>query len=148
MDEYLPLFWLVAGVILIVLEFALPSFVVIFFGTSAIAVALLSYPGLVSRVEMQLLLFALLSVGQILLLRRWVRSVFKGEASREESLEFEGQRVEAIADFSKGHGRVSFRGSGWDAICEQPLKQGDEAVITATKGLTLVVSPEPAANAT
>ena len=70
--------WLALGLILVALEMAASGgFYIIFFGIAAIAISLLSIVDLSGPVWVQLVLFAVLSVGSLLLFRnpllRWLK---------------------------------------------------------------------------
>jgi len=140
MSENLPLFWLIAGIILVFLEFALPSFVVIFFGTSAILVGVLGYLGILNSLESQLIVFAVLSIAQLAILRKWLQSVFKGDEADLVDDELKGQRVVVVESFTNGHGRVQFRGAGWGAESSDALSEGEEGFIVSQSGMKLRVS--------
>src|SRR5262245_23925377 len=70
--------WLAVGLIFVALELASSGgFYIVFFGVSAIAIALLDLVGLGGPVWLQLVLFAVLAVGSLLFFRnpllRWLK---------------------------------------------------------------------------
>ena len=137
------LVWLVVGFLLLLGEVLLPGMVLALVGVAAILVSLLAVAGLDS-IALQFLCFALLTAGTILLLRRRLLAMFKGEQQVGVDDEGIGQPVQAVADFAGGHGRVRWRGAEWDARAadDTPIAAGDWLLIVGHDGLRLQVAPE------
>lgn len=143
--------WALAGVLLILSEFALPGVIAVFFGVAALLVAVLLVLGLPLSLNVQILIFGGLAVVLLLAARNRVRGWFRGrseQASDGVEVLQAGVPVAAAADFADGRGVVTYRGARWNAELVEP----DEAVaagrrlwIASRHGLVLRVSVhEPA----
>jgi membrane protein implicated in regulation of membrane protease activity len=64
------LFWLIFGIILILIELFIPGLIVIFFGVSAILMAGLIYLGFITNIFYQFFLWSILSIILVLTLRK------------------------------------------------------------------------------
>lgn len=141
------LVWIFIGIILILLEFALPGLVIVFFGTSAVVVGIAVYYGLPQTMGIPFFVFTALTVLQIFVLRQRFRGWFKGDVVSERSgrdamEDFVGREVVAITDFEERDlvGKVEFRGSNWNAQSTATLKAGERAVISGRDGLKLLIN--------
>ena len=138
------LYWLYAGVALIVLEVMTPGLVSLFFGLSALTVALLVwlFPSLGQG--WQWLMFSLFSVVYILLLRKSLKKVFSGdrEVSAGVNDEFTGKLAVVVEKVGPNRpGRVEFAGSTWKAESDQVLEAGTPARILGKQNLTVRIGP-------
>ncbi|MGB3535229.1 MAG: NfeD family protein [Microcoleaceae cyanobacterium] len=130
--------WLLAGAILCLLELSVPTaFVEFMMGLSAFIVAGISL--VLPAVNLQVLLWMILSVGFVMLSRRLVRS--RSVSSIEDAIE-----GETITEISPGKtGRVLCEGISWQARCEgcdRPLAAHQRVIIIGREGNTLIVMPE------
>ncbi len=142
--EIEPLIWTVAGILLILAEFAVPGLIVIFFGTSALVVGIGLYFGLPAGHGIPFICFSVLSVLQVIFLRRTFKKLFVGSSvqNAEALEEFIGREALVVSGFEEGNlrGKVEFKGTNWSAESDAPLKCGDRVTITARDGLKLTVS--------
>jgi membrane protein implicated in regulation of membrane protease activity len=142
------LIWFLAGLALIIFEFALPGIILVFFGVGAWIASLTTWVGLTPGWTSQLLTFSISSVVLLVLLRRWFRAKFFGHLSGGQDPlanldEFSGQIVTVTADIDPGSGgKVEYKGAEWSARCATPLSAGTKAVIESADGITLVVTPK------
>lgn len=147
-----PVLWAVIGVLLIIAELFVPSFVIIFFGAAALVVALLTVIGLLGSLTAQLITFAVVSVVSIVFLRARFQKTFLGHSSnvndRNDPLNLvKGARVRALSAFVDGEGTVSYRGASWRARSEEPIAEGDTLWVVGSEGIILLVSRDkPATN--
>jgi len=144
------LIWFLVGLVLILVEFALPSIILIFFGLGAWIVVLTTFCGITGSLWSQLLVFAIASVLLLFCLRRWVRSRFLGHKSDEQDPntdldDFTGKRVPVVRKIEPGsvEGRVEFKGAEWRAIADMAIAEGQLAKIVAVEGITLRVVALP-----
>jgi len=149
------LIWFLAGLVLILLEFAAPGIIVVFFGAGAWLTAITTWIGITPNLTLQLLVWAVSSVLLLVLLRRRLSNRFHGfETGTQDPLqnldEFKGAEVLVTTDIAPGHrdGRVEFKGAGWSAVSDQAIAAGRLAVIEHADGLTLHVRPIEAGNNT
>ncbi|WP_416672041.1 NfeD family protein [Egbenema bharatensis] len=133
-----PLFWLVAGLILCVMEFTLPTaFIELTMGISAIIVAgfALAVPSFGAQVALWLVLSVVLSF----LLRR----LFPYKQARQIE---DSKEAETLTEIPAGQtGRVRYEGNSWQARCddEQLTIAPDQKVyVVRRQGTTLIVMPE------
>lgn len=142
------LVWFIAGLVLILLEFAAPGVVIVFFGVGAWVTALLTWLGLTDSLSLQLLAWAASSILLLLILRRRLANRFHGfETGRQDPManldEVTGREVLVTEDIGPDHrrGRVEFKGADWTAVAASPIAAGRLAVIEKIDGLTLHVRP-------
>ncbi len=145
------LIWFLIGLVLMLLEFVLPGFIIFFFGVGAWVVALICLFANVS-INVQLILFLVASVLLLVSLRRWMRGVFVGRKkygrpSDDDLSEFLGKKavVTRRIDPVMG-GKVELHGTSWNAETDgdEPVEEGNPVEITGKHGLTLKVKKYPA----
>ncbi|HON53563.1 MAG TPA: NfeD family protein, partial [Bacteroidales bacterium] len=79
----------------------------------------------------------------LILFRKWLqKSFFEKRAENKDELEeeFVGKQAEAVTDFVAGSGKVSFKGTTWNAVSTQTIKQGEKVIIEKRDSLTLIVT--------
>ncbi len=137
--------WAVGGIVLILLELAIPSFFVIWFGLGAllVAVALLLAPAL--SLTAQLLLWTLASLAMVAL---WFR-VFRPNRHKTligtaggEVLGEVGLLVGAVAPYA--HGKVRFQrpilgAEEWTCLAETAIPAGERVRVVSIEGSYLKV---------
>jgi len=136
--------WFLVGLVLLIVEFALPGLIIGFFGVGAWIVAIVCLMTDIG-VNNQLAIFIASSVLSLLLLRRWVKGVFLGHAGSKQDLthnleEFVGQRAvvkEKIVP--KLGGKVEFHGSNWEARADEEIAEGAAVEIIGKDNITLKV---------
>jgi membrane protein implicated in regulation of membrane protease activity len=140
--------WLVFGLLLVVAEIASPGgFYIIFFGLSAVVVGLLGAIGVPLSLAVELVLFALLAVGSLMLFRtrllRWMQA--DPQAPAVDTLVGEIGTVRTT--LSPGAiGTIELRGTHWSArnVSAVTLVSGDRCQVRQVDGLTVHVGPEGA----
>ena len=138
--------WAVLGLALILAEFAVPQFVVFFFGLGALLNALLValVPGLNGRVPLQILLWAATSGISLAVLRRYAAGWFRGSnRSPQESASADAGRtatvIETIAPDQPG--RIRFHGTSWTATAvNETIPEGATVTILEKRSLTYLVT--------
>lgn len=133
--------WLIAGIVLMLMELMTPGFVVFFFGLAAASVSLCIwlFPGF--GAYWQLGAFSVFSILYLLVLRRYVKSVFMGD-SEENALSDElvgstGRVTELIRPGVPG--RVEIRDAGWTASAAVRMEPGEEVRVVSHDNLTVTV---------
>ncbi len=134
--------WLIAGILLLLLEFAIPGVLVIFFGFGALLTALLTLiTGM--GVWLQFLSFAVFSLVFLFLLRKKLMNILSGSNILDPDDEFIGKYGVAEADIPTSQvGRIVFRGTQWNAISESPISKGQRVTIIGKEGITFMVKPD------
>ena len=131
---------------MLLLEFASPGVVLVFFGMGAWIVAVLALILNIS-LNIQLLLFILSSVAFLILLREKFTSMFQKqsdtpEPESETSGEFIGRRAKVTEKINpQSSGRVEFRGTHWTAEASVSIAKDTPVEIIGKKSITLVVKP-------
>lgn len=134
--------WLIAGILLLLLEFAIPGVLVVFFGFGALLTALLTLiTGM--GVWLQFLSFAVFSLIFLFLLRKKLMNILSGSNVLDPDDEFIGKKGIAEADIPSSQvGRIVFRGTQWNAISETPITKGQRVTIIGKEGITFMVKPD------
>lgn len=135
-------FWIILGIVLALLEFAVPGFVIIFFGAGAFLTGLLCLFLHVGGTA-QLLLFTISSLVFLFVFRRF--AIGRGKivgAKKEVDIDetVVGSRVLVVEDIDPQlGGKVELNGSNWTAKADAPIAKGTPAEVVARDGLTLTV---------
>jgi len=136
-----PVYWLVLGIGLFILEVMTPGLVSMFFGLSALTVALIVWICPLPQ-GAQWIVFSAFSVFYILLLRKSLKKIFKGKLEVSESMDdsFTGRQAVVVAAVAPNKpGRVSFNGCDWTAEADAEIPAGRSVRILGKKSLTLKV---------
>lgn len=141
-------FWLILGLILIVLEFLIPGLVVVFLGLGAFFVAFLHWTGILETWVSSAGLWILSSFVFLLLLRSIFKRYLPGESRTgltDEDEEAFGAIVEVVepVNAEDNTGRIKFRGTTWSATCiEGRIEAGQKAKIVFRNDMTWVIEPD------
>lgn len=139
------LLWFLIGLLLFLLELVVPGFIIFFFGFGAWVTALLcliAHPG----TNLQIIIFAVISVLSLIALRRMIQNKFfsgKSEGAGSVEDEFTGKEGTALTDFGpKRKGKVEFKGTTWNAESDSEIKEGQYVIIIEKKNFNLIVEPK------
>ncbi|MBD2090424.1 NfeD family protein [Microcoleus sp. FACHB-1515] len=132
-----PILWLVAGLLLCLLELIVPTaFVEFVMGISAIAVALLAF--VVPQVSIQIVVWLILSVALTFVTRRLIPHGSDAIADSKEATTLTAIAPGAI-------GRVLYEGNSWQARCgdeDLEILPNQPVYVVGRRGTTLIVMPE------
>lgn len=138
--------WLIAGLVLIFLEFIVPGFVICFFGCGALLVAgaLAIWPDLGSAAVVGL--FIVFSLALLFGLRRFMPKTFRGTKEEvhadPDADDVAGQHVKVVEAIDPNvPGKVEFRGTLWIAACDTAVPAGAVVEVVRRDNLTLHVRP-------
>ncbi len=132
--------WFIAGFILFILEFALPGFILFFFGVGAWIVALLAMVFDIP-INVQLLIFLGASIVTILLFRKSMQKIIlvKKKSSEIED-EFIGKIGRSETAITPGkNGKIYFKGTSWDAASEDVIGPDENVTIIGNESILLIV---------
>ena len=135
------LVWVFIGFFFFALEFAVPGFILFFFGIGAWVVAILSYFVDIS-INTQILIFIASSLVSVLLFRNWLRRKVGSTGVNFQQLEDEyiGKVAKAETIIGPGNrGKVEFKGASWEANSEDNILAGENVIITETRSIILTV---------
>ena len=146
MKEWLKpqLIWFSVGLIFLVLEFAIPGLITVFFGIGAWIVAILCLLLDIS-LNTQLFIFIVSSVVLLVALRKWLKTF---SAGRDAPSQFEAETLEAFLgkkaivtkEITRNmKGKVEFRGTYWDAEADETIPEGASVEILDKDNITLLV---------
>lgn len=136
--------WMYLGAFLMLMELLAPGFVIFFFGLSAMSVGLLRFAfGEAFTMTWQLASFSAFSIVYLLVLRRWIKTVFSGDTSRSGS-DFNNENVGRTAKVIEGivppvAGRVEIGDAEWSATADGPIAAGTTVKVVAQENLTVKV---------
>ena len=136
--------WAIIGLLLVLSEFAVPQFVVFFFGLGAIlnAFLVLIVPGLASRIPLQILVWAFTSGVSLAFLRRYAARWFRGDEIREMEDRDAGRTASVLEEIRPDKpGRVTYHGTSWRAISyDETIGVGETVTILKKENLSLIVT--------
>lgn len=138
--------WILVGLILLLMEFALPGLIIFFFGIGAWIVATVCFFADIS-INTQLIIFIVSSVVLLLVLRKWLRGIFVGhtyskQAGSQDLNDLIGQKVTVKEKIEPPYtGSVELHGVTWKAAAETAIEAGQLAEVTDQDSLTLTVKP-------
>lgn len=139
-------YWIIAGIILVVLELVVPGAVLVFLGAAAVIVGLLLMTGLITGLIQAFTAWFIVSLVLLFTLRGLMLRFMPGDESwqsTDEDADAFGMIVDVAETIEKmEQGRIDFRGSTWPATCyEQTLEEGAKARIVTRDNLIWVVEP-------
>lgn len=118
-----PIYWFIAGVLLVLAELIIPGGIVVFLGLGCLIVALAAYFGVVVTWMGACTLFFIASIAMILLLRQFAVKFVEGDSSQgntDELLDDLGELAVVVETIGPGNkqGRIAFRGTQWQALSD------------------------------
>lgn len=148
MANWLWIFWVVLGLVLIVAEIFTSGFVLLWFGIGALAAALLGIVG-IDSLALQFLVFAVVSSGLTAASRTIFINYFSREKSGQSSLRSGVDalpgKIGTVVSSSRGalqEGAVKVFGSTWTAYPapgEPPLEAGERVCVDSIEGASIYV---------
>jgi len=134
--------WLYIGAFLMLAEIVSPGFVIFFFGLGAATVAVCKWAIPSFSLAWQLALFSITSIFYLLVLRRYMKKLFMGDAENSPGLasEFVG-RVGKVIETIRPEvpGRIELGEVEWKATASERLEPGTEVKVVAQNNLTMRV---------
>lgn len=138
--------WFLVGVVFFTIEFALPGFIIFFFGIGAWCAAMAVYLIDLS-LSAQLMVFLVASILSLLALRSYLNGIFRGKVSIDhDSVNVSpatatGVVIEDI--LPPAEGKVKYGGSFWRASAEGSIKAGTVVTIVEQQDLLVKVQAAP-----
>ena len=138
--------WLTIGVMLFVLELALPGFVLFFFAIGAMATALVAWVVPTTSIVLQLGLFITSSIVSLLALRGIIQKRFFASTSDANGAEIDAhlavpgdKAVVCNTIAPPAEGRIKLAGSSWQATADARIEEGTIVAVVRQKGLVIHV---------
>jgi membrane protein implicated in regulation of membrane protease activity len=139
------LFWFALGFILFLAELVIPGFFIFFFGLGAwvtALVCLIGDPG----INLQIIIFAAISVLSLITMRRIIqKKFFYNKSNESEGIEdeFTGKEALVLSDIGpENTGKVEFKGTTWKAESKSEIKEGQHVIILEKENFKLIVKPK------
>lgn len=144
------LYWLIIGVMMLVLELMLPGFVIFFFALGALLTAGVAWWYPVS-IAAQLAIFVVVSMGSLLVLRNFIQKRFLSKKQTEEEGDTKDAQDEMVLAVpgTKGvvcmtiappaEGRIKYSGSYWRAMADEWIEEGEIVQVVQQDGLVIHV---------
>ncbi|MHB8881455.1 MAG: NfeD family protein [Thermodesulfovibrionales bacterium] len=136
--------WLVAGLILLIVEMVTTTFFVAFFGVGALIVGVLTAAGVLQGTGPQFLIFGLSSISILVLFRKTIKEKFFPNTSAFND-NFSGDTATAETEITSLSGSLMYKGALWAAYRADgiisPIPAGDIVDIIGTDGIKLKVKP-------
>lgn len=133
--------WFIACVVLMVMEALLPGFFFLWMGIAAgvVGVVVLALPGL--EWQIQVILFAILSVLSVVLGRMYQRrhpTLTDHPALNRRAQQYIGRRFTLDEPIVNGYGKLRVGDSVW-SVSGSDLPAGTQVTVTGTSGVVLLV---------
>lgn len=135
--------WFLAGLVLLLLELAIPGLIIVFFGVGAwlTSLCLLIFN---IDINLQLVIFIIGSVTSLLVFRKYLKNKFFHENSPESKAldeEFVGKSALADTDLKAGiPGKINFKGTQWTAVSDMDIMAGEYFLIKDKESITLKIT--------
>lgn len=136
--------WLYAGAFLMLGELLAPGFVIFFFGLSAASVGVCRFAfGEAFDMTWQLAAFSAFSIVYLIVLRRWLKSIFAGNVG-SQSCGLSDELVGRLARVSEAitplkPGRVLIGDAEWTATADCEIPVGTDVKVLERANLTVKV---------
>lgn len=135
--------WIVAGIVMLILEFIIPGLIIFFFGAGAILTGILCMAFDIP-VGLQFLIFGVSSVVSLILLRNKFSGVFHGKVNikntEDDFDEVIGIKCKVTEKITPNElGKVEFRGTLWKAMADEEIEPGTMVEIIEKENITLKV---------
>ena len=138
------LIWFLIGLVFFLLELVTPGLIAVFFGVGA-WVTTISCIFFDVGIDGQIIIFIVSSLLSLVLLRNNLKKRFFKEGTSPASLEneFIGKIAIVEQEINKDiPGRVSFKGTSWNAVSDIDIAKGLPVEITDKDSITLIVKPK------
>ena len=134
--------WFLIGLILLLAELALPSFILIFFGIGAWTATLTTWiTGI--ETEAQIAVFLVASLASLLTFRKKFLLSFEKVKPATQFKDVESDFIGKIAVTSepvdKVSGHVMFNGTSWKAVSDDAISEGQNVEIISKENITLKI---------
>jgi len=146
-SELITWIFLIGGIILMLLEFVIPSGMALILGASGLLVGLLRFLGILEDPITATMAWLFASVALTIAIRPFIKKYFAGETSykfADEDYEAMDQIVEVVEPLSEDNdeGRIRFQGISWQArTMEGDVPIGTKVKIKYRDNTTWVVEP-------
>ena len=137
--------WGCVGIVLMLAELVIPGGIIVFLGTSALAVALTLQFGVISSWIHAFTLWFILSMILLIVFRNVGQNMMGGDSrieNTDENLDVFGHEVDVVETIGPGNkkGRILFQGTNWSALGDgSEIKSGEKVKIICRENISYVV---------
>ena len=131
------LIWFLIGIGFLIAEFIIPTFIMFFFAIGAVIVSIVTACFDLS-IDSQIILFALSSIISLVLLRNYMKNIFKGDESKGKDKYFDNSidSNNNIAIVSKtiqpnNFGEIKYKGTFYKAQSENAIDEGKKVKVVS-----------------
>jgi membrane protein implicated in regulation of membrane protease activity len=146
-SELITWIFLIGGILLMLLEFVVPSGMALILGSSGLLVGLLRFMGLLDDPITATMAWLFTSVALTIAIRPFIKRFFAGETSykfADEDYEAMDQIVDVVEPLNEHNdeGRIRFQGISWQArTLEGEVPAGTQVKIKYRDNTTWIVEP-------
>lgn len=133
--------WAILGIVLLITEVFTSTFFILFFGISALLVAMLRVVGL-NHLATEIIVFAVIGIAGTLIFRSKIVNSFRSTKTVSSDKD---QLIKLTEDIASGEtGSVYYQGVPWTAINDSKVdfNKGETAVIDRIDGVKLILKPK------
>lgn len=136
--------WIIAGIVMLLMEFAAPGFIIFFFGIAALLVGFLCLI-LPLSLNLQLFFFILLSLFMVFFLRKKMKSIFAGRIKSANEIDdstdsFVGEKAVVTSRITPDRGgEIELHGTSWNAEADETIEVEQLVIVIDKQNLTLKV---------
>ncbi len=127
------MYWGIGAGIFLIIELIVPSLISIWFAISAVILMFLSY--IIKDIQIQLLIFSIISIALILTTRLWVK---KDKTNNKISSNI-GDEVKIINKITENEYEIKYKGAIWTAISNENFDENEIAIIKEYKGNKIII---------
>jgi len=133
--------WMIAGLVLLILEIFVGSFFLMWIGAGALLTALAAL--LFTQAWVQWLVFAIVSAILLVVSRPFVRSIHARVTVPSNVDSLIGQQAVVLQEINDqaNTGRVRIRSDEWRARSDSVIEADSRVIVTGVEGTTLLVKP-------
>lgn len=134
--------WAVIGIVLIIIDIATTTFILLFFGIGALITAIATWTGITPQLGGQVVVFSITSLITMMLFRKTAQRFFGRSEKELEYTEYIGQKALVTESIpANGEGRIKYRGTEWIAFSDlsDEIPEGSMVKIEAVDGIKLKV---------
>ena len=130
------LIWFLVGVCFLIAEFLMPTFVMFFFAIGAIIVSTITAFYDLS-INSQIILFALFSIAALILLRNYMKNIFKGKEKEgkdkyfDDSIDLNRDAIVSKTIEPDNYGEIKYKGTFYKAQSKSLISEGKKVKVVS-----------------
>ena len=136
LSMFSPIFWLIVGIILFILEIVVPGFIFLFFGIASIFTAVIAI--FIKNSIVQIFFFIGSSGVLLLFAPKLAKKVYKKKKINVGSERWIGKEAIVVKTIKPpSYGFVKLEGEEWMAYADQEIKEGEIVIVESIEGTHL-----------